>query len=138
MKYLLDTNICIYVMKQRPESVLRRFHAVDRDEIGLSIITIAELEYGAAKSQNPQQNRNRLEHFRQPFQTIGLSDADMQIFGEIRTALERRGTPIGAYDLLIAAQAKNRRLVLVTNSSIANDPQTQTSPPKLISFPGSA
>jgi tRNA(fMet)-specific endonuclease VapC len=116
MKYLLDTNICIYIMKQRPESVLQRFRVMNQKDLGLSIVTVAELEYGVAKSQNPPLNRSRLDNFRRPFQVVGLSDEDVRVFGEIRADLEQRGTPIGAYDLLIAAQAKSRDLVLVTNN----------------------
>lgn len=116
MKYLLDTNICIYIIKQRPESVLQRFRVMNQNDLGLSIVTVAELEYGAAKSQNPQLNRVRLDNFRRPFQVVGLSDEDVRVFGEIRADLEQRGMPIGAYDLLIAAQAKSRGLILVTNN----------------------
>lgn len=116
MKFLLDTNICIYIMKQRPESVLQRFRVMNQNDLGLSIVTVAELEYGVAKSQNPALNRSRLDNFRRPFQVVGLSDEDVRVFGEIRADLEQRGTPIGAYDLLIAAQAKSRDLVLVTNN----------------------
>lgn len=116
MKYLLDTNICIYLMKRRPESVLRRFREVDPAEIALSIVTIAELEYGAAKSQNPQRNREQFNNFRRPFRVLGLDEADVQAFGAIRADLERRGMPIGAYDLLIGAQARCRELTLVTNN----------------------
>ncbi|MGC1197902.1 MAG: type II toxin-antitoxin system VapC family toxin [Geitlerinemataceae cyanobacterium] len=116
MKYLLDTNICIYIMKQRPESVLQRFRVMNQNDLGLSIVTVAELEYGVAKSQNPPLNRSRLDNFRRPFQVVGLSDEDVRVFGDIRADLEQRGTPIGAYDLLIAAQAKSRDLVLVTNN----------------------
>lgn len=116
MRYLLDTNICIYIMKQRPESVLQRFRVMNQNDLGLSIVTVAELEYGVAKSQNRPLNRIRLDNFRRPFQVVGLSDEDVRVFGEIRADLEQRGTPIGAYDLLIAAQAKSRDLVLVTNN----------------------
>lgn len=116
MKFLLDTNICIYIMKERPESVIRRFRQVDPRDVGISIITVAELEYGAAKSRDIQRNREQLRRFCQPFPVVGLSDEDVRVFGEVRTDLERRGLPIGAYDLLIAAQAKCRGLVLVTNN----------------------
>ncbi|RAQ39798.1 VapC toxin family PIN domain ribonuclease [Arthrospira sp. O9.13F] len=116
MKFLLDTNICIYVIKQKPLRVKERLQTIDTTEVGLSIITLAELEYGAAKSQNPQRNRETLTRFRLPFQIVGFSPEDAQKFGEIRATLERRGQPIGSYDLLIASQAVTRGLILVTNN----------------------
>ncbi|MDJ1179563.1 type II toxin-antitoxin system VapC family toxin [Roseofilum sp. BLCC_M91] len=116
MKFLLDTNICIYVIKQKPLRVKETLQNIDPREIGLSIITLAELEYGAAKSQNPQRNRETLTRFYLPFQIVGFRPEDAQKFGEIRAKLERRGQPIGSYDLLIASQAVNRELILVTNN----------------------
>ncbi len=116
MKFLLDTNICIYVIKQKPLLVKERLQKIAPREIGLSIITLAELEYGAAKSQNPQRNRETLNRFCSPFQIVNFSPEDAQKFGEIRAILEQRRQPIGSYDLLIASQAVNRGLILVTNN----------------------
>ncbi|HIK09129.1 MAG TPA: type II toxin-antitoxin system VapC family toxin [Oscillatoriaceae cyanobacterium M33_DOE_052] len=116
MRFLLDTNICIYILKRKPISVLQRFQKIDAADIGLSIVTLAELEYGAAKSQNPERNRAALETFLQPFEIVGLTANDARQFGEIRADLERRGELIGGYDMLIAAQALNRGLIVVTNN----------------------
>ncbi len=116
MRFLLDTNICIYVIKQKPSSVKQRLQAIDSSDIGIFIVTLAELEYGAAKSQNPERNRQILTTFCAPFEIVGLSEEDARILGNIRADLERRGQPIGSYDLLIAAQALSRSLTLVTNN----------------------
>jgi tRNA(fMet)-specific endonuclease VapC len=116
MKFLLDTNICIYIIKQKPISVKQRLQTVNPSDIALSIITLAELEYGAAKSHNPSRNRKTLNTFCNPFEIIGFNPENAQIFGEIRTELEKRGQPIGSYDLLIAAQALSRGLTVVTNN----------------------
>lgn len=116
MKYLLDTNICIYIIKQKPISVKQRFQSFDISDMGISIVTIGELEYGAAKSQNPSRNRQTLAIFCAPFEIVGLNPEDARIFGNIRADLEKRGQPIGSYDLLIAAQALSRGLTVVTNN----------------------
>jgi tRNA(fMet)-specific endonuclease VapC len=116
MRFLLDTNICIYVIKQKPSSVKQRLQAIDPSDVGISIVTLAELEYGAAKSQNPERNQQILTTFCAPFEIVGLSEEDARILGNIRADLERRGQPIGSYDLLIAAQALSRSLTLVTNN----------------------
>ncbi|MFP4415058.1 type II toxin-antitoxin system tRNA(fMet)-specific endonuclease VapC [Coleofasciculus sp.] len=116
MRFLLDTNICIYLIKQKPLRVKERLQTIESGEIGISIITLAELEYGAAKSQNPQGNRETLTRFCLPFQMVAFGREDAQKFGEIRATLEQRGQPIGSYDLLIASQAVNQGLILVTNN----------------------
>lgn len=116
MRFLLDTNICIYVIKQRPLMVKERLQKIDPGDVGLSIITLAELEYGVAKSQNLQHNRETLNRFCLPFEIVGFSLEDAEKFGEIRATLEQQGQPIGSYDLLIASQAVSRGLILVTNN----------------------
>ncbi|MCF3607720.1 PIN domain-containing protein [Planktothrix agardhii 1033] len=80
------------------------------------MVTLGELEYGAAKSQNPSRNRQTLAIFCAPFEIVGLNPEDARIFGNIRADLEKRGQPIGSYDLLIAAQALSRGLTVVTNN----------------------
>ncbi|MDJ1173562.1 type II toxin-antitoxin system tRNA(fMet)-specific endonuclease VapC [Roseofilum capinflatum] len=116
MRFLLDTNICIYAIKQKPLIVKERLQKVNTGDVGISIITLAELEYGAAKSQNPQRNRETLTRFCSPFQIVDFCPEDAQKFGQIRATLEQQGEPIGSYDLLIAAQAVNRGVTLVTNN----------------------
>lgn len=116
MKYLLDTNICIYIIKQRPAHVLEQFRAHSLGDIGLSAITVAELSYGVEKSQQVGQNQAALEQFLLPLEVVEF-DADAAFaYGKMRAELERWGTPIGALDLLIAAQALSRGLTVVTNN----------------------
>ena len=116
MKYLLDTNICIYLIKRRPESVFRVLTSQEAGSVALSTVTVAELYHGAARSQNPERNRAALEQFLIP---LVLADFDFEAaitFGEIKTALERAGTPIGPLDTMIAAHALSLGLTLVTNN----------------------
>jgi len=117
MKYLLDTNICIYLIKQKPPQVLQRFSAYTVDDIGVSAITVAEMSFGAQKSQRPEQNRRALEQFLVPLTILDFDYQAAIVYGGIRAALEARGMPVGALDLLIAAQAISRGITLVTNNA---------------------
>lgn len=117
MRYLIDTNICIYIINQRPISVIQRFKQVEVGEIGVSTITVSELQYGVAKSRHPEQNQRRLDEFLAPFPLVPYDERAAAVYGVIRSQLEKRGLPIGPLDLLIAAQAISRGLVLVTNNS---------------------
>ena len=116
MTYLLDTNICIYVIKRRPPQVLARFHRCAVGDIGLSTVTLAELEYGAAKSQFPAPNQAALAAFTLPLEVVPFDAPAAAAYGPIRATLERQGTPIGAMDLLIAAHARSLGVILVTNN----------------------
>lgn len=116
MKYLLDTNICIYIIKQKPPIVLETLKQHKPEEISISAITAFELMYGAYKSAMVDRNLEALDLFLNPFSIIDYSLADAIISGEIRSKLERHGKDIGPYDLLIAAQAINNDLTLVTNN----------------------
>lgn len=116
MKYLLDTNICIYIIKQQPQQVIGRLRTLDVSDVGVSAITVAELQYGAAKSAFPDRNRLALAGFLAPLEILDFTAAFADTYGRIRADLERSGTPIGAYDLLIAAQALAGGLTLVTNN----------------------
>ena len=116
MGYLLDTNICIYIIKKRPPEVLERLVSLDPEEVGVSSITVAELEYGVAKSSRPRQNREALLNFLAPLQILAFDDQAAQHYGKIRAYLERKGQTIGAMDLLIAAHARSLSLTLVTNN----------------------
>ena len=116
MKVMLDTNICIYIIKQKPETVLVRFRAFQVGDIGLSTITLAELQYGAMKSARPKQNRESLREFVAPLDVASFDNAASEAYGEIRVALEKSGRPIGAMDLLIAAHALSLDARLVTNN----------------------
>jgi tRNA(fMet)-specific endonuclease VapC len=116
VRYLLDTNICIALIRQRPSPLLARLQTFALDDLALSTITVAELAHGAAKSQRPAQNRQALEHFLMPFAVVPFDQEAALIYGDLRAELERRGTPIGPLDLLIAAQALTLDIPLVTNN----------------------
>jgi tRNA(fMet)-specific endonuclease VapC len=116
MDYLIDTNICIYIMNHRPPAVIRKFKEFEPGRIGVSSITVSELEYGAAKSAHPRKNRSRLSAFLLPLDILDYDEKAAEAYGTIRTDLEKRGQTIGPLDFLIAAQALSRGLVLVTNN----------------------
>jgi tRNA(fMet)-specific endonuclease VapC len=116
MKYLLDTNICIYIIKKKPEEVIKRFLKMKPDSIGISSITVSELYYGVAKSSKPNENTIALEQFILPLSVINYNKEDSIAYGKLRARLEQKGKLIGAMDMLIAAQALSRDLILVTNN----------------------
>ncbi|MCI0654700.1 MAG: type II toxin-antitoxin system VapC family toxin [Methylococcaceae bacterium] len=114
MKFLLDTNICIYVINARPAHVLARFRCEAIADIGISAITAAELAYGVAKSGSAR-NRLALEKFFAPLEIVPFGSDAWRHYGDIRAELERRGQPIGSLDTLIAAHALALGTILVTN-----------------------
>ena len=116
MRYLLDTDICIYIAKQRPASVQSRLRRLQPGDVGMSVITFLELVYGSCKSQQFEANLKRIEQLRALIPALPL-DGDAAIhYGRLRTELGKEGSPIGAYDLLIAAHALSEDLTLVTNN----------------------
>lgn len=114
--YLLDTNICIYIIKKKPVDVLKTLKTKSKKDIYVSSITIAELEYGVAKSHFPEKNKIALIEFLSIFNILPFDDTDAVEFGMIKTDLEKKGKIIGPMDLLIAGQAKSKKLILVTNN----------------------
>jgi tRNA(fMet)-specific endonuclease VapC len=116
MRYLLDTNICIYLIKERPHRVLEKFNAYSVGEIGVSSITVAELQYGVRKSQHPVKNQQALQQFLLPLVIADFDEQAAIAYGEVRAVLEAQGTPIGPLDTLIAAQAIGLDVTLVTNN----------------------
>lgn len=116
MKYLLDTSICIYIIKEKPESVIKIFSKIKLGDVAISAITIAELYFGLAKSSKPNENTIALQEFLQPLVTLDFNSDDAVVYGRIRAELEANGQMIGAMDLLIAAIALSRELILVTNN----------------------
>lgn len=116
MKYLLDTNICIYIANKRPESVRARFESVLPNDIAISVVTLAELVYGAENSGRPELNRRRIEIIRTRLTVLDLTSEITTTYARVRVDLERKGTLVGPYDLLIAAQALHLELILVTNN----------------------
>lgn len=116
MEYLLDTNICIYIIKKKPEKVFNKFRNISFGSIGISSITLAELQYDVMKSSNPGKNQEALERFITPLQIFEFGFDQTLVYGQIRAELERKGTPIGPLDTLIASHAVSLDLILVTNN----------------------
>ncbi|PSB08775.1 VapC toxin family PIN domain ribonuclease [Pleurocapsa sp. CCALA 161] len=116
MKFLLDTNICIYIIKQKPLELLQKFNTYQVGEIGISAITVAELEFGVQKSQFPTRNQQALTQFILPLQIVDFDHAAAVIYGNIRAMLEKEGTPIGSLDTQIAAHALSLQVILITNN----------------------
>lgn len=116
MKYLLDTNTCIYIINRKPPSAIARIRSKQLEDIAVSTVTIAELEYGVYRSQKIDQNRIALLEFLVPLIILDFDQGAAAVYGSIRSSLEARGTPIGPLDLLIAAQAVSQGLILVTNN----------------------
>jgi tRNA(fMet)-specific endonuclease VapC len=116
MRFMLDTNICIYLIKKQPPVVLERFLTFPVGDIGISIMTWAELIYGASKSRYPARNRTALDEFVAPLEVATFDRAAASVYGPLRAGLEKKGTPIGAMDLLIAAHAISIDAGLITNN----------------------
>ena len=116
MRFMLDTNICIYIIKQKPPNVIERFYQTEISEIGISSITLSELLYGVCKSSKPEQNQIALTQFIAPLEILSYDDEAAQYYGELRVHLEKQGRPIGSLDMLIAAHALSANCVLVTNN----------------------
>ncbi|MHB1955553.1 MAG: type II toxin-antitoxin system tRNA(fMet)-specific endonuclease VapC [Sulfobacillus sp.] len=117
MRYMLDTNICIYLIKNRSEPLLQRMRGYHTGEVGVSVVTVAELQYGVSKSQLKERNQVALEAFLLPLEIANFSVDSTLAYGEIRANLEKQGRPIGPLDTLIAAHALSLNVVLVTNNT---------------------
>jgi tRNA(fMet)-specific endonuclease VapC len=117
MKLLLDTNICIYIIKQQPVTVLKRFLEYQIGDIGISSITLSELCYGVAKSTHREKNAKALDEFIIPLELVTYDESAAHVYGDIRAALEKAGTTIGSMDMLIAAHAVSLGIPLVTNNT---------------------
>lgn len=116
IRYLLDTNICIYIAKHNPPAVRARFEQFSADALAMSVITLGELQHGAEKSQARDKALAVLQQLQGAIQVMPLPLATGQHYGQIRAALERTGQPIGNNDLWIAAHARAEGWVLVTNN----------------------
>ena len=117
MRYLLDTNICIYLIKKHPSEVLDRFIQHPPQDVAISTITLFELRYGIEKSQYRKRSEQALAKFLLPLNLIDLDSSSAIEAAAIRAQLEKKGMPIGPYDLLIAGLARSRGLTLVTNNT---------------------
>lgn len=115
MRYMLDTNICIYLINKRPAKVLDHLRSLDVGDVGVSSVTVAELAYGVAKS-GSERNRAALEGFLLPLEIADFDQKAAWKFGEIRSVLERAGKPIWPYDMQIAAHALALGCTVVTNN----------------------
>jgi len=117
MKWMLDTNICIAIIRRQPEAALKRLRGKPIGQVGISSITLAELAFGAAKSQHSEQARLALAEFLLPLEVAPFDDVAAAAYGGVRSSLEKRGKPIGPLDTLIAAHALAQGAVLVTGNT---------------------
>ncbi len=115
--YLLDTNICIYIIKKQPSSVLKRFEQLSVGAVAMSVVTFGELEYGAAKSNNSAKAHGILQELVNYIPVLPMESAGAQHYANIRAVLEKLGTPIGNNDLWIAAHALALGHTLVSNNT---------------------
>jgi tRNA(fMet)-specific endonuclease VapC len=116
MNYILDTNICIYIIKKKPQSVLNKLKQIPLGTIGISVITLSELIYGVRKSAYPEKNLDALTQFLIPFELFQFDYNCAIEYGNVRSNLEKKGALIGPLDMLIAAHAKSLGYILVTNN----------------------
>ena len=116
IQYMLDTNTCIYIIRRKPVDAIERLMQKQISQVGISSITLSELEYGVAKSSKPEQNQIALAQFLAPIEILPYGDEAAQQYGKLRAFLERQGTPIGSLDLLISAHALSIGCILVTNN----------------------
>ena len=116
MRYLLDTNICIYLIKKQPPAVLEKFEQFSVGEIGVSSITVAELWFGVQKSRYSSQNQIALEQFLIPLIALDFDHKAAITYGKLRATLETQGAPIGPLDTMIAAHALSLGLTVVTGN----------------------
>ncbi len=116
MIFLINTNICIYIMNNHPTEVVQKFRETGVGEICISSITVSELQYGAYKSKQIKKNLKRLDEFLSPFSILAYDERASTFYGEIRSCLEKQGNVIGPLDMLIAAHALSENLTLITNN----------------------
>ena len=118
MIFMLDTNICIYLLNRRTcyENILARIDGLAYQQVVISSLTLAELKYGIAKSVKKESNRTKLGYFLYQFECLPFDAEATSCYGDIRIQLESKGTPIGSLDTLIAAHALSLAATLVTNN----------------------
>lgn len=115
LSYMLDTNICIHVMKTYPPAVREKFNAL-AEQLCISSITLGELHYGAEKSARPVENLRAIAHFTARLEVLPFAEKAAAHYGQVRAELERAGTPCGAHDMQIGGHARSEGLILVTNN----------------------
>ncbi len=116
MKYLLDTNVCVDYLNGRHPAVVARVQSSAPDDLGLSCLVVGELRYGADRSTRPKANHLRIDRLVAELECLDFDLRAAAIYGRVRAGLEAAGKPIGPNDMLIAAHALSRRLVLVTDN----------------------
>ena len=114
--FLIDTNICIYLMNDHPPQVIQKFREIGVGNVCISSITVSELQYGVFKSKQIKKNMKRLDEFLTPFEIIPYDESASIYYGKIRSHLEKKGYVIGPLDMLIAAHALSEKLTLITNN----------------------
>jgi tRNA(fMet)-specific endonuclease VapC len=117
LKYLLDTNICIFLIKQQSQEIVQKLSTIAVENIFLSAITVAELRFGADKSQFSEKNHSALDEFFLPFTILPFNENAALAYGKIRSQLEKKGLPIGSMDMLIASIAYTEKLTVVTSNT---------------------
>ena len=117
MKYLLDTNICVFALRNRPRAVADHIRQTADEDIAVSTVTDAELRHGADKSDQPDVNHDKINKLLMPFEILAFDSGAADAYGEIRAALERQGKPIGPFDMLLAAHAVSKGLIFVTHNT---------------------
>jgi len=117
MKYMLDTNICIGLIRQKPRSLIERLTDCAPGDVGVSTITVAELAHGAQKSSQVEQNMSALEQFLLPIEVTDFDQHASITYGLVRASLEQAGNVIGSMDMLIGAHALSLDVILVTNNT---------------------
>ena len=117
MKVMLDTNTCIAIIRRNSPQVLKRFNTYKVGEIGISWITLAELEFGVAKSQHQEKNQAALDEFVLPLEIANFNRETARVYGRVRAMLEKKGTPIGSLDMMIGAHALALGITLATNNT---------------------
>jgi tRNA(fMet)-specific endonuclease VapC len=114
--YMLDTNMCIYIIKKRPISLMEKFNSIPENNICISVVTYAELQYGVEKSSSKKMNQDIVDDFISHLTVLSWDMEAAHRYGKIRSTLEEKGTPIGNMDLLIAAHALSQKCTLVSNN----------------------
>jgi tRNA(fMet)-specific endonuclease VapC len=117
MKVMLDTNTCIAIIKRKPPQALKRLQTFQVGDIGISWVTLAELEFGVAKSQHQEKNQAALDEFVLPLELAIFDREAARIYGRVRATLEKKGTPVGALDMMIGAHALALGVTLATNNT---------------------
>jgi tRNA(fMet)-specific endonuclease VapC len=117
MRFMLDTDSCITLIKRKPNSILRRLTSLSPGEAGISAISLAELRYGVAKSAQQEKNGLALDEFLLPLEVADFDEPTAESYGMVRAALEKAGTPIGPLDTQIGAHALSLGATLITHNS---------------------